>query len=38
LGDGNLVSSGIKSGDKVVGSGSFKLKSELLKSEISNED
>lgn len=38
LGDGYLVRSGVENGDKVVGSGSFKLKSELLKSQISNED
>ncbi len=37
-GDGYLVNSGIDNGEKVVGPGSFKLKSELLKSEISNED
>ena len=38
LGDGYLVNAGIAVGDKVVGSGSFKLKSQLLKSQIGNED
>jgi len=36
--DGYLVKSGVNAGDRVVGSGSFKLKSELLKSQIGNED
>jgi len=34
LGDGYLITDGIASNEQVVGSGSFKLKSELLKSEI----
>jgi len=38
LGDGYLITQGISAGEQVVGSGSFKLKSELLKSEISNEE
>jgi multidrug efflux pump subunit AcrA (membrane-fusion protein) len=36
--DGYLVKSGIIAGERVVGSGSFKLKSEMLKSQIGNED
>ena len=36
--DGYLIKSGVATGDRVVGSGSFKLKSELLKSQIGNED
>ncbi len=38
LDDGYLVNDGIAAGENVVGKGSFKLKSELLKSEIGNED
>jgi len=38
FGDGYLVKAGITPGERVVGSGSFKLKSELLKSQIGNED
>jgi cobalt-zinc-cadmium efflux system membrane fusion protein len=38
VGDGYLVNKGISPGELVVGSGSFKLKSELLKSQIGNED
>lgn len=38
IGDGYLVQLGITAGEHVVGSGSFKLKSELLKSQIGNED
>ena len=35
--DGYLIIDGITNGDKIVGNGSFKLKSELLKSEIGNQ-
>lgn len=38
LGDGYLISEGITPGEHIVGSGSFKLKSELLKSEIGTEE
>ena len=38
LGDGYLITEGISAGEEVIGSGSFKLKSELLKSEISTEE
>lgn len=38
IGDGFLIKSGIKLGEPVVSTGSFKLKSELLKSQIGNED
>jgi len=38
VGDGFLIKSGVSQGEVVVGSGSFKLKSELLKSQIGNED
>ncbi len=38
VGDGYMIRDGISAGDEVVGSGSFKLKSELLKSKISTED
>jgi multidrug efflux pump subunit AcrA (membrane-fusion protein) len=37
-GDGYLVRSGLKSGEAVVGDGSFKLKSEMLKSQGGQED
>ena len=38
LDDGYLVTDGVAAGERIVGSGSFKLKSELLKSEIGNDD
>jgi len=38
LDDGYLIKEGIGSSEHIVGSGSFKLKSELLKSEINNEE
>jgi cobalt-zinc-cadmium efflux system membrane fusion protein len=38
LKEGYLVSRGVSPGEMVVGSGSFKLKSEMLKSQIGNED
>jgi membrane fusion protein, heavy metal efflux system len=38
VGDGYLITEGISAGQEVVGRGSFKLKSELLKSKIGNED
>lgn len=38
LGDGYLVNSGIKIGEKVAGNGSFKLKSELLKSQVGQDE
>ncbi len=38
LGDGYLINKGINTGEIVVGSGSFKLKSELLKAENNKED
>ena len=36
--DGYLATNGIASGERVVGIGSFKLKSELMKSEIGNDE
>jgi len=38
VGDGYLVSSGVSTGERVAGEGSFKLKSELLKSQAGQED
>lgn len=38
LGDGYLVKSGVKIGERVAGEGSFKLKAELLKSQVAQED
>lgn len=38
LGDGYLIKSGIKVGERVAGEGSFKLKSELLKSQVAQEE
>jgi len=38
VGDGYLITNGIKEGEQVVGTGSFKLKSELLKSKIGNDE
>lgn len=38
VGDGYLITDGVSAGQAVVGTGSFKLKSELLKSKISNEE
>jgi len=35
---GHFINSGIKAGDKIVGTGSFTLKSELLKSEFAEEE
>ncbi len=36
--DGYLITAGLSAGEEVVGSGSFKLKSELLKSKIGNDE
>lgn len=38
LGDGYLVNDGVRVGEKVAGTGSFKLKSELLKSQVGQDE
>jgi cobalt-zinc-cadmium efflux system membrane fusion protein len=38
LGDGYLLKSGVKVGERVAGEGSFKLKSELLKSQVGQDE